>query len=118
MKRMMLIVSVAALFAACSCRQADWRVITIRVEDMKNQACADRAIGAIQKLPGIDVKAMQYDIAGRKLTVRYDSMQVAIKNLEFAVAEAGFTAIAETPFPNKGVPVKPEAAARLPPECK
>lgn len=118
MKRMIVVAVAGCAAILCSCRQADWRVISIRVDGMKNQECADRVVASVQRLPGIDAKEMRYDISGRKLTVRYDSMQVAIKNLEFAVAEAGFTAIAETPFPNKGVPAKPEAVAALPSECK
>jgi copper chaperone CopZ len=48
-------------------------------------------------------------VAG-SVTVTYDSMRTAVRNLEFAVAEAGFDA--------GPIPADPKARDALPAECK
>ena len=42
-------------------------------------------------------KTIKFDAAARRLTLRYDSMQIAKKNIEMAIAGAGFTANGVTP---------------------
>jgi hypothetical protein len=49
------------------------------------------------------------DIGERMVRVRYDSIKLSIKNIEFAIAEAGFRA--------NEVPADAKAAAALPAEC-
>ena len=49
------------------------------------------------------------DLAERKLAVTYDSLILSRKNIEFAVADAGFAA--------NQVPANVEAMKKLPPEC-
>lgn len=77
---------------------------------MKNEACA-RVVGiALGRHAGIQANGITVDLAKRIVIVRYDSMVTAHKNLEFAVAEAGFQA--------NEVPAKADAAKALPPECR
>lgn len=93
------------------CRVRDIERATLTAPGVCNEACAKIAEAAIRKLPGNDKLAIEsIDYATGKIVVRYDSMKVGTKNLEYAIAEAGFAA---GPFPANA-----EAAAKLPPECR
>lgn len=97
-----------------SCRQYDYRVAKIYVSGLKNKACAEivhKAVltelgksGALHEDEGIDI-----DLADRTVTVTYNSLKLALKNIEFAIANAGFQA--------NEIPPNPEAVKALPPEC-
>jgi hypothetical protein len=53
---------------------------------------------------------IRIDLTSRTVTVKYDSIKMSLKNLEFAVADAGFEA--------NNTPASETAAAQLPPECR
>lgn len=93
-----------------SCRVSDTKVATLVAPDVRNAACSNVVEAALMKLPGNEIlKIESIDYSTGSIVVRYDSMKVGTKNLEDAIAQAGFAA---GPFPaNK------EAAAKLPPEC-
>ena len=91
-----------------SCRQVDIRKIVIKVPGLKNQVCAKIIQDAFMKQPGI--VSIQPDFQQRELTVTYNSMVIAIKNIEFTIAEVGFDANDEKARTN--------AVAVLPPECR
>jgi len=103
-------VAVALVVILASCRKQDLRTQTIRVPEMKNAACASIVAEALQRQQGIPPEWIKVDIENRTVTVTYDSLQRALKNLEFAIADAGFQA--------NETPANPEAAAKLPPECR
>jgi copper chaperone CopZ len=112
MKSFFLRVSVALILIASvsSCRKHDYREIAIDVPEMRNAACI-RAIGAqFARSPGIQRESVKFDVQNRRITLVYDSLVTADKNIEFAVAKAGFVA--------NGIPADPRAAAALPPECR
>ena len=92
-----------------SCRKHDIRAVTVGVPEMKNKACATVVANAVSRLHGVKVDEIRLDMANRTVTVTYDSMLLALKNIEFAIADAGFAA--------NEVPAKPEALKALPPEC-
>jgi hypothetical protein len=50
------------------------------------------------------------DLTNRTLRVRYDSLKMSLKNIEFAIADAGFEA--------NNTPASASAAAQLPAECR
>lgn len=77
---------------------------------MKNQACAQVVVNALGRQEGVQPGKVDVDFARRVVTVQYDSLMTARKNLEFAVAEAGFQA--------NEVPANALAAGALPVECK
>ncbi len=126
MKRYLLIALVIApAILLSSCRKEDVRTVVIEVPAMKNQACADRVVNALAEElaagPTDDVTRQRVhaviasgvistDIERRTATVVYDSLKLALKNLEFAVAKAGFDA--------NNTPAEPQAAKALPPECR
>gem|GEM_PF-550088 len=105
----------AALFlivaASCvGCRTRDMRTMIIHVPGMRNDACREIVVSAIMKFQGVDPISVRVDMKRRLVTVTYDSLVLSLKNIEFAVAEAGFQA--------NDVPAKQEAANALPPECR
>jgi copper chaperone CopZ len=112
MKRRLLIMlaGVGILLSGASCRQHDYRTLTIEVPEMRNDACV-RVVGkSLSRTPGLQPKSFKADIEGRTVTITYDSLLVADKNIEFKIARAGFEA--------NGIPADAKAAAKLPPDCR
>ena len=111
----------AAALAAAGCRVRDVRTATIRVPGLRNDACSNRVAAALARLPDsrltndrndpeMCLRIEKIDYGTGDLTVRYDSMKVGIRNLEDAIAGAGF----DTPT----FPADEAARAKLPPECR
>lgn len=90
------------------CRKQDVRTVVISVPGLKNTACAQVIQNAFMHQPGI--KIVKPDIPQHTMTVTYDSMVIARKNIEFTIAGAGFNA--------NDIPAQSNAVAALPPECK
>lgn len=103
-------VSLVLLTAVSSCRQSDLRTVEIKVPDLKNDACAKIIANAVGRQVGVKPGSIGVDFQRRLVILQYESLVTAIKNIEFAIAEAGFQA--------NEVPAKEEAARALPPECK
>lgn len=116
MKKFLALATLLALPAlSSSCRKHDYHTVTIRVPEMKNQACAEivskAAHGEVSKCRAVHPeKKMEIDLRARTLTVTYDSLKLALKNIEFAIAKAGFS--------TQEVPANKKAAAELPAECR
>ncbi len=107
---LMVLIGVGGVFSGTSCRQHDFRTLTIEVPEMHNEACVRVIVNAISRTPGLQPNSFKADISGRTVTITYDSLLVADKNIEFMVAKAGFEA--------NGIPRDPKAAAALPPDCR
>lgn len=84
------VLALLLLLSLGACRKNDIRTVVLRTPGMKNAACAKLVQDALARLPGI--VSARPDVAAREVTVTYNSMVVARKNLEFAVAAAGFDA--------------------------
>jgi copper chaperone CopZ len=97
---------IALLFS--SCRVQDVRNVVIKTPGLKNPACAKVIQDAFMRQPGII--NVSPDFQKHEVTVKYNSMVIAIKNIEFTIAEAGFDANYEKARTN--------AVAALPAECK
>ena len=88
---------VLILFAAVAgCRRTDVRDFTVSLPDVApaNEAAV---LAALAPYAGIDRASLRFDPAAKTLALRYDSMQLAKKNIEIAIARAGFTANGVTP---------------------
>ena len=120
MKRILPVLFLAAL-AASGCRVRDVRTATVRVPGLRNAACSNEIAKALARLPDsrytsdrdnpeMSLKNEKIDYETGDLTVRYDSMKVGVRNLEDAIARAGF----DTPT----FPADEAARAKLPPECR
>ena len=112
------------LVGLSGCRKQDVRTVTIQVPEMKNQACVERVIVALaieiisdpraepdrQRIQAVLLSGdIQPDLRTRTVTVKYDSLRLSLKNLEFAIADIGFSA--------NNTPANAEARKKLPPEC-
>ena len=93
---------------AASCRTKDIRTVTVSVPEVKNAQCETVILNALKGADGVVGGSIRFGKDG--VTVTYDSMKLALKNLEFVIADAGFTA--------NDTPANPAARAALPPECK
>ncbi len=107
-KCFLLVIMIAVAACVVSCRKHDIRVVVVEVPGLKSPECAKFIQEGFMKQPGI--RSVQPDFQQRTLTVTYDSMVIAIKNIEFVIAEAGFDANDEK--------ARPEGVAKLPPECR
>lgn len=123
MKNSSVVSVLRALVVACvvlagsSCRRHDYQVRIFYIPALKNEQCArviTEALGQQTRLPNmedsINGDSIKFDFEKRTLTVEYDSMKTEKKNLEHAIALAGF-AVNE-------IPADTNAVAKLPPECR
>jgi len=99
----------SVLFLA-GCRLSDVRVVEIRAPGVRNEACAQRVRQALAQFRVIDQEKLKFDFATGTVSVTYDSMQLARKNIELAIAQAGFDA--------NEIPADRAARDALPPECR
>ena len=100
----------AALLAGGGCRKRDIKVKVIHVPGMRNAACARIIQDALSRHPPEVIRSVEPDIEKRTVTVTYNSMVLALKNLEYFIAAAGFDAN-DTVAPSNAV-------CALPPECR
>ena len=101
-------ISALALAMLCvGCRQKDYRTAKVQVPNVINEACEKRVRDALRPLKGIEMDLV--GVTNGVLYVRYDSMQLGLKNIEHAVKDAGFDA--------NEFPADPAARAKLPKEC-
>ena len=113
MNRLFLGLLCVAALAVAGCRRVDERTFTVDVPQASTAADEQALRAALAVYGGIDAKdptAIVFDAAKHQLTVRYDSMKVGVRNLEDAIARAGF----DTPT----FPADAAAREKLPPECR
>lgn len=91
-----------------SCRQQDVRTTTIRCPQVRSSQSAARVTMALSRMDGVQTDSIT--VKDGAVTVTYDSMKVAVKNLDFSIAEAGFDA--------DDIPADKKAREALPAECK
>lgn len=117
MFRVWAVVAIAVLIGigAGGCRRYDYRTVKIDVPGMKNKACSERVyqavyqeLGQSQALP--PKNGVEVNLSERVVKVTYDSLRLSLKNIEFAIADAGFAA--------NDIPANPEGVKKLPPECR
>ncbi len=82
--------------AVAGCRRSDVREFSVHMPEM-TKADVQLVGAALQKFGGIDKGSYVYDDEKKVLSLKYDSMHLAKKNIEIAIAKAGFTANGVTP---------------------
>lgn len=110
MKRYLILIFSVLVVCVAGCRKSDMRTTLVHVPDMKNQACVDHIRAAVARASGKKAEVATVDLEARTVEVAYQSLMLSMKNVEFYVADAGFSA--------NGVPASPKAAAALPPACR
>ena len=104
MKKLELVFSVrmaAAAVAVASCLATGCRRTDVRDFEISIPALTAEAEPAIRQslmgFAGVEKSSLKFDRQAKKLTLRYDSMQLAKKNIEMAIAKAGYEANGVTP---------------------
>ena len=88
-------IAVAACLAT-GCRRTDVRDFEISIPALTAEA--EPAIRqSLMGFAGVEKSSLKFDRQAKKLTLRYDSMQLAKKNIEMAIAKAGYEANGVTP---------------------
>jgi len=97
MKKTITVIALA-LLAFAGCRQKDVRDFEIEVPALGKSAEVERDVkGALSACVGIEMATVKIDAEKRRVALKYDSMQTAKKNIEMAIAQAGYTANGVTP---------------------
>jgi copper chaperone CopZ len=86
------------------------REFTVRAPAVKNEACAQRVTQALRALDGVDLSKLAFDGPTFTIKVRYEAMKLGQKNIEHAIADAGFDA--------NSIPASAAAKAALPEACR
>lgn len=86
----------AVLFALAGCRRTDVRAFDVEVP-AASEADLPVLQAALSPYAGVEKASLKFDAARHVLSLRYDSMQLAKKNIEMAIAGAGFSANGVTP---------------------
>ena len=94
--RLIAAAAVVAAFFATGCRRTDVRDFEVSIPALTAEA--EPAIRqSLAGFAGVEKASLKFDAANHRVTMRYDSMQVAHKNIELAIAKAGWTANGATP---------------------
>ena len=88
-------VAVAACLVAGS-RRTDVRDFTVSIPAMTAESEA-QIRQSLAMFGGVEKASLKFDQGAKTLTLRYDSMQLAKKNIEMAIAKAGYEANGITP---------------------
>ena len=93
----------ATALAAAGCRVRDVRTATLRAEGLSDEKALVAAEAALRALPDSRLhnsggpggsersfKILSHDFEKGEITVRYDAMKIGLKNMQWALAEAGF----------------------------
>lgn len=110
-----LIKSMAGLIAMIigltyGCRLQDVRELELNIPDMLNPECAEIIVGQLTRTQGVLAETIRVDLPQRRIMLEYDSMILAIKNIEFVVADAGFAV--------NNIPANEAARQELPAVCR
>lgn len=102
------VASLLVMLGVAACRQVDIREKTIAVPQMTNATCEKIVVAALASTDGVFADKIR--ASGGHVTVTYDSMKLALKNLEYAIASAGFDA--------GTTPADAKAREALPADCR
>lgn len=88
----LFVILVFSVLTICGCRIRDERELAVKVPQMQSEKDVMHVRAALLTLKGLSMKEAKFDLANHMVTVRFDSMVVAYKNIEIAIAEAGYDA--------------------------
>src|SRR5574344_2567925 len=96
MKTKFLVLAALAALAVAGCRRTDVRDFTVVIPGL-TAANTNAVAGALRAYAGVDMSSLRFDLDGHSLALRYDSMMIAHKNIEMAIANLGLEANGVTP---------------------
>jgi copper chaperone CopZ len=92
MKHFLSLFALLGVLLLSGCRESDIRTMTVKVPAMAGEADVQCIRKALSPLNGVNIELTVFDVPEHKITLTYDSMVVAHKNIEIAIAEAGYEA--------------------------
>ena len=92
----MAALGLAAMCLAAGCRREDYREFTVEIPGM-TAANTNAIRNAVAFYDGVDADSLAWDLPGKRLTLRFDSLKVAQTNIRMAIANRGI----EVVFPEK-----------------
>ena len=101
---LLLVTSLAA------CRMKRPRDVEVFVPKLNGEICAERIRVALAGAEGVQAKSMRFDFEARTVSLEFDSMKTATKNIEHIIARVGFDA--------NTIPAYEEGLKTLPEECR
>jgi copper chaperone CopZ len=107
-KYILLLLPLTAALLLSACYRNDIRTATFRIDQLRTPESVQLIGKALQQLDGI--QEVRSDVEGRALTVVFNGRQLYLKNIEFAIVNAGFS------LPNW--PAEASAKANLPEELQ
>lgn len=92
MKHLLLLFSIIGALLATGCRVSDVREMSVSVPAMAGDADVQNIRKALSSLNGVNKDQAVFDLQEKRIVLTYDSMVIAKKNIEIAIAEAGYDA--------------------------
>ena len=92
MKHLFSLLMLFVVLSLSGCRVSDVREMTVKVPAMASEEDAQRIRKALAPLNGVNKELAVFDTKEHQITLTYDSMMIAHKNIEIAIAEAGYEA--------------------------
>jgi copper chaperone CopZ len=86
----------------------DNKEVTYRVPALKSQECSGYLLDALRTVNGIQEASPDFEL--QQITIRYNSRNLGLKNIEYTISGAGFD-VNDTPGDKK-------AKDRLPETCR
>jgi|GEM_PF-815189 len=106
MKHTVVLLAFMCMLLGGGCRVSDVRELSVNVPGMAAESDVDRIKKALAPLNGVSKDTVVCDLKSHTVKVSYDSMVVATKNIEIAIAEAGFDANGITAASARTAPAK------------
>lgn len=106
--RSTLLILTVGLFTGCF--RVETETIVLEVPKMTSLECAQVLQRVLSEVQGVE--SVEPDIQNQVLTVRYHSVTIARKNIEYVVSGAGFE------IADNDAPVDPEKRKALPENCR
>ena len=94
MSRILLVCVILAVFSAC--RRVDERSFTVSIPAL-SESNMKLIASSLSQYAGIDHASVKFDLEHKTMFLKYDSMQLAKKNIEMSIAAAGYEANGVTP---------------------
>lgn len=84
----LLPLSLVALVLIAGCRREDVRELTLSIPGL-TESNKTVIVACLSKYNGIQKDSYVWDMSGKTLSLRYDSMQIAQANIRYAIDEKG-----------------------------
>lgn len=103
-----------------SCYRNEMRSLEIHVPAMAGEVCKKVIMKQFLPLRGLEQDSIIFDYDKRMISLSYNSLEISSKNLEHAVAKAGFDVHAPYRGEEKKILLEgnPAAKKKLSPSCK